>query len=131
MITSPRSIIRRLLTPLISSLPWPSPFAAPLRLGVSLSLSCGIALLMIPLLARAAPSYAERGEKGVASVITVTSSIQAAIDAANDGDTVLVPAGLYTESLTLNKPVSLIGADANTTVIHALANQRVLTVTGA
>src|SRR5437899_9091185 len=67
----------------------------------------------------------------LANVITVSASIQAAINSASDGDSVFVPAGLYTESLTLDKAVSLLGADANTTNIHALTNQRVLTVTGA
>src|SRR4029079_206886 len=39
--------------------------------------------------------------------------------------------GQYTESLTLSKTVSLRGALSSTTIIHALAGQRVLTVTGA
>lgn len=58
-------------------------------------------------------------------------SIQAAIDAANGGDTIIINAGLYTESLTLSKPVSLTGVNSATTIIHAMAEQRVLTVTGA
>lgn len=58
-------------------------------------------------------------------------SIQAAIDAANGGDTIIINAGLYTESLTLSKPISLTGVNSATTIIHAMAGQRVLTVTGA
>jgi hypothetical protein len=46
------------------------------------------------------------------------------------GDRILIPAGRYTESLTLNKGVSLLGAGASTAVIHAVAGQRVLTITG-
>jgi predicted outer membrane repeat protein len=86
---------------------------------------------MVFVLGAVDPGHAQRPGTSVASVITVATTIQAAIDAASDGDTVFVPEGLYTESLTLNKSVSLIGANANTTIIHALANQRVLTVTGA
>jgi predicted outer membrane repeat protein len=57
-------------------------------------------------------------------------SIQAAIDAATAGDTILINAGIYTESLTLGKPVSLTGVSRVTTRIHGVANQSVLTVSG-
>ena len=66
-----------------------------------------------------------------ATTTTCLGSIQACIDAALDGDTILIPAGTYTESLTLSKPVSLTGVNSATTILHAVANQRVLTVTGA
>jgi predicted outer membrane repeat protein len=56
-------------------------------------------------------------------------SIQAAIDAALPGDTILINAGMYTESLTLSKAVSLTGVDSTTVILHALPEQRVLTVT--
>ncbi|MCD6473664.1 MAG: right-handed parallel beta-helix repeat-containing protein, partial [Thermoplasmata archaeon] len=36
-------------------------------------------------------------------------SIQAAIDAASDGDTIIVNASTYTESITINKSINLIG----------------------
>ncbi len=60
------------------------------------------------------------------------ATIQACIDnpIVQAGDRILILAGTYTESLTLNKPVSLIGAEAETTIIHAVSNQRVITVTG-
>ncbi len=61
------------------------------------------------------------------------STIQACINnpIVQAGDQILIPAGIYTESLTLDKPVSLIGTEAETTVIRATSNQRVMTVTGS
>ncbi len=62
-----------------------------------------------------------------------TQSIQVAIDKAAGCAcaTVVVMPGLYTESLTISgTPVSLTGSSLATTIIHAVAGQRVLTVTG-
>ena len=59
------------------------------------------------------------------------TSIQQAIDSAPDGGTVFIPPGVYTESLTLARPVSLIGVGPLPPVIHAAPNQRVITITGA
>jgi parallel beta-helix repeat protein len=44
-------------------------------------------------------------------------TIQEAINAASDGDTVYVRAGTYAENVVLNKSLSLIGEDAETTII--------------
>ncbi len=84
------------------------------------------AVFLFVLLRLAAPAAAE----GLI-VVNPGESIQAAIDGATDGDTILIMAGTYTESLTLNKPVSLTGVSSATTIIHAEPNDRVLTVTGA
>jgi len=54
-----------------------------------------------------------------------------ALSQANNGDTIRVAACTYTESLTLDKPVSLIGDGADDTIIHSLIGERVLTITGA
>ncbi len=85
----------------------------------SIALSLVLAVLTVPALA--------------ASFIDVNpgDSIQAAINSAHDGDTILIHIGAYTESVTLNKALSLIGDDRATTIINAVSNQRVTTVTGA
>ncbi|MDG3006403.1 MBG domain-containing protein [Paludisphaera mucosa] len=46
------------------------------------------------------------------------NTIQAAINAASAGDVVDVAAGIYREDVTVNKRLSLIGADAATTIIE-------------
>ncbi len=59
-------------------------------------------------------------------------TIQQMIDATPVGGTVYVPAGVYTESLTLGRAIDLVGAGVGTpggTTVHALAGNRVLTVT--
>ena len=66
------------------------------------------------------------------SIVTVNpgDSIQTAINTANPGDTIVINPGIYTESLTLDKPVSLTGISSATTIINARVG-RVLTVTGS
>ena len=46
-------------------------------------------------------------------------TIQSAIDNSNEGDTVFVKRGVYKETLTIIKSISLIGEDRNSTVIDA------------
>jgi predicted outer membrane repeat protein len=58
------------------------------------------------------------------------ATIQACIDYASAGDRVLIPAGTYNESLTLNRAVSLVGEGSATTIIQAPADQRVLAASG-
>jgi|GEM_PF-3075902 len=56
-------------------------------------------------------------------------TIQAAITASVNGDTINVAAGTYTEHLTINKQISLLGADKNTTIIDGSGTGTVITVT--
>jgi predicted outer membrane repeat protein len=86
------------------------------------------ALLIVAGLIAAAPLRAAKLPAD--PIVDPGESIQAAIDAANDGDTIVVNAGRYTESLTLSKAISLTGVSSDTTIIHAATGQRVLTVTG-
>jgi nitrous oxidase accessory protein len=53
------------------------------------------------------------------------STIQAAIDNASEGDTVFVKKGVYVENPVVNKSVSLIGEDRDSTVIDVTAGLKV------
>lgn len=56
-------------------------------------------------------------------------TIQAAINVANAGDTILVHAGTYYEHLIINKSLRLIGEDKSTTIIDANGTSYVMYVT--
>jgi predicted outer membrane repeat protein len=86
--------------------------------------ACGLLLLLAA--GRVRPAQAAPA----AGTIVVTTTIQAAINGAANGDTILIHAGRYTESLTLNKPVSLTAFGDGPVTIVAVTGQRVLTVTG-
>ena len=58
-----------------------------------------------------------------------TFSIQAAINAASPGYTILVPAGTYYEHVVVNKTVSLIGEDKYNTIIDGSGTGTVMNVT--
>ena len=91
-----------------------------------------ITVVILPILALifvfslVTPAYAINYTVGVDC-----GTIQDCINLAGPGDTVIVPAGVYNESLTLSSPISLTGVSSATTIIQALSGQRVLTVTGA
>jgi predicted outer membrane repeat protein len=57
------------------------------------------------------------------------ATIQSQIDAAPEGGTVTIAAGTYTDSLTINKSITLTGVTSATTIIQAVTGQRVITVT--
>src|SRR5574341_48423 len=79
------------------------------------SLLLALLLLALAFLTLRPAQAAPRFHPNQAADILVTTTIQAAIDAASPGDTVIVPAGIYTESLTLSKAVSLTGVSSATT----------------
>ena len=54
-------------------------------------------------------------------VLAPGMSIQAAVDAADPGDTINVPAGTYTEQVTITKSLTLVGENRDTTIIKAPA----------
>lgn len=57
-----------------------------------------------------------------------TVTIQSLIDAAPNGGTVNIVAGTYNESLIVNKTLTLTGVSSGTTIIQAVAGQRVIAV---
>lgn len=100
-------------------------FTLPLHRLLKPFFSLSIAFVAVGLL------YSLTLARPLASTIIVNpgDSIQAAINSANPGDTILIHAGAYTESLTLGKAVSLTGVSSATVMIKALSNQRVITIT--
>ena len=68
-------------------------------------------------------------EPGTIRVPQDYPTIQAAIYAASPGDTIQVSAGTYNETIVVNKAVSLIGENPNTTIIDAKRTGTVVKVT--
>jgi len=56
-------------------------------------------------------------EKTIIATFGSRGYIQDLIDNASDGDTIFIPCGIYYENIVINKSISLIGEDKNTTII--------------
>jgi parallel beta-helix repeat protein len=115
-------------------------------LHLGLTLACGLALLLGLLLAIGAARPPEvalahgsiirhvdctNGSDSGDCTVSPCRAIGYALSRADDGDTIKVAACTYTESLTLNEPVSLMGDGADDTIIRALSGQRVMIIAGA
>jgi len=59
------------------------------------------------------------------------TSIQTAVNNAQDGDTIFVHSGTYTEGITISKAVRLVGEDRWTTMIDGSGNGKVIQITGS
>jgi len=57
------------------------------------------------------------------------TSIQLAIDAANNNDTIFIKKGEYNEQLFINKSINLIGEDKTTTIIKGIGQKDVIFIT--
>jgi len=75
--------------------------------------------LLLSALIGARFAFVVNGSPNVIVVPNNFPTIQAAINAANSGDTIQVLAGTYSENVFVNKTVSLIGASPATTIIDA------------
>lgn len=104
-----------------------------LKLALMIKLCLGLAVVLVLAvlagLSLGKPALANAPGALSAATIPVTTTIQAAIDAAQAGDIVSIPAGAYTESLTIDKSLTLTGAGSGATIVHAIAGQRVISVT--
>jgi parallel beta-helix repeat protein len=76
-----------------------------------------LVLLVISVLALAYRTQPARSSPATITVPDDYPTIQAAINAAADGDTVFVKNGTYYEHVTINKSITLVGEDSNTTII--------------
>ena len=56
------------------------------------------------------------------------SSIQLAIDNANQGDTIYINSGIYNENIVINKELLLIGANSFNTIVDGFENDVVITI---
>ncbi len=55
-------------------------------------------------------------------------TIQGAINNASSGDTIIVPSGTYSESLNINKSLSIIGENSTTTIIDGDGAENVISI---
>ena len=83
-------------------------------------------LLAVGLLLLVAGGPAVSAGPNVINVPDDYPTIQAAVNAASPGDTILVYPGTYEESITINKQLTLQGVDRGTTIIKGTAHSRLV-----
>lgn len=67
----------------------------------------------------------------VLRVPTDYATIQAAINNATSGDTILIQKGMYYEDIVINKSVSLVGEDRDSSIIYGHTAQYVISITAS
>ena len=77
-----------------------------------------VVLLSLSLVLVTFPQIEVRAESNTIVVPDDYASIQEAVDAASDGDTVFVKNGIYSEPIELHKPLTLLGEDSQNTVLE-------------
>jgi len=81
-----------------------------------------LAILLLAIVAVGMPSpSAAAAASAVLTVPTQYATIQAAVDAANPGDTIKVKPGTYAEQVSIGKDLSITGASAGSTQVRAPA----------
>ena len=100
---------------------------SPVLTSLALALGLSLALTLLWLL-NSQPTTTVQAAP-MANTIVVTTTIQAAIDAALPGDTISIPAGTYTEHLTVNKSLTFIGAGAGSTIVDGGNTDSVFSIT--
>lgn len=58
-------------------------------------------------------------------------SLQNEINQAEEGSVIVIPAGVYTESVIINKPLTLVGANPNQTIIQPVENEPAFRITSS
>ena len=80
-----------------------------------------VTLLMLSVLSSSFRVQVVKAEPGTIQVPTDYSTIQAAVNAANPGDTIYVHNGIYPENVDVNKPVLLVGESESLTIVNGNA----------
>ncbi len=100
--------------------------------GCALAVALGGLAAALLLAAAARPAWAATAQtRTYPGSNPCDTTLQACIDGADPGDTIVIQPNTYLTSVTLSKAVSLTGVNSATVILHALPNQRVLTATGA
>jgi hypothetical protein len=86
------------------------------------------ALFGLSAVASAAPAGAPATDRSYPGAAPCATTLQACVNGSNPGDVIHIAAGVFTESFTLSKAVSLVGAGAAVTWLKAEPSSRVFTI---